>query len=122
LTPYTIRIVIENSLMASDNGKGIITGADINGDAITGTVNYATGVGSITLAGTAPAANTVTAMSGSIALENDNDLQITQNVDLSLRACPFIDRVKGLPPDYTLPFPGYNPAFPDYNGKPAVLV
>jgi hypothetical protein len=75
--------------VASDNGKGVIAGADINGDAITGTVNYATGAGSITLAGTAPAAGTNIAMNGSIALENDNDLQITQSVDLSLRACPF---------------------------------
>jgi hypothetical protein len=88
LTPYTIRISIGNGLVASDNGKGIIAGADIDGGAITGTVNYATGAGSITLA-TAPAAATVIAMNGSIALENDNDLAITQNVELSLRACPF---------------------------------
>jgi hypothetical protein len=89
LTPYTVKISIGPGLVASDNGKGIISGADIAGDAITGTVNYATGAGSITLAGTAPAAGTAIAMSGSIALENDNDLNITQSVELSLRACPF---------------------------------
>jgi hypothetical protein len=88
LTPYTVRISIGNGLVASDNGKGIIAGADIDGNAITGTVNYATGDGSITLA-TAPSAGTAIAMNGSIALENDNDLAITQSVELSLRACPF---------------------------------
>jgi hypothetical protein len=88
LTPYTIKIIVNNNLIANDNGKGAINGVDINGGTITGTVNYATGAGSITFS-TAPVANTVIAMNGSIALEKDNDLEITQSVDLSLRAVPF---------------------------------
>jgi hypothetical protein len=88
LTPYTIKIAVNNNLVASDNGKGVLAGADIAGGAITGTINYTTGAGSITFA-TAPIAETVIAMSGSIALEKDNDLAITQSVDLSLRAVPF---------------------------------
>jgi hypothetical protein len=86
--PYTVNICIGSSRVANDNGKGIISGADINGGAITGTVDYATGEGSITF-GTAPAASTVIVMAGSIALENDTDLGITQSVELSLRSCPF---------------------------------
>jgi hypothetical protein len=88
LTPYTMNIIINGNLVANDNGKGIIQGAGIDGNAITGTVNYATGAGSITFAA-APAVGTVIVMAGSIALEKDNDLNITQSVDLSLRACPF---------------------------------
>jgi hypothetical protein len=88
LTPYTVKVYNGNGLVANDNGKGIIKGTDIDGTAITGTVNYATGVGSVTFT-TAPAAGTTVVMAGSIALENDSDLQITQAVELSLRACPF---------------------------------
>jgi hypothetical protein len=88
LTPYTVRIIVNNNLVASDNGKGVISGATIAGVVITGTVNYTTGAGSIAF-GTPPVADTVIIMSGSIALEKDNDLTITQSVDLSLRAVPF---------------------------------
>jgi hypothetical protein len=88
LTPYTLKIYSGNNLVANDNGKGKIEGHDIDGTDINGSVSYATGNGSVTFT-TAPAASTVVVMAGSIALENDNDLQITQSVDLSLRACPF---------------------------------
>jgi hypothetical protein len=88
LTPYTIKIYNGNSLVANDNGKGIIAGTDADGTAVTGTVNYATGAGSATFT-TPPAVGVNVVMAGSIALENDNNLQITQSVDLSLRACPF---------------------------------
>lgn len=88
LTPYTVKIYINGNLVANDNGKGIISGATIDGTAFTGTVNYTTGAGSITLVA-APAVGTIITMNGSIALENDNDLNITQSVELSLRACPF---------------------------------
>jgi hypothetical protein len=80
LTAYTVKIYAGYNLVANDNGKGIIAGVDINGGAITGTVNYATGVGSVTFA-TAPAAST--------ALEKDTDLTITQAVELALRGCHF---------------------------------
>jgi hypothetical protein len=88
LTPYTINVYNGNALVANDNGKGIIAGADIDGSAITGSVNYDTGAGSVTFT-TAPAAGNAVVMTGSIALEKDNDLQITQSVELTLRACPF---------------------------------
>ena len=88
LTPYTMKIYSGNNLVANDNGKGIIQGTDADGTAITGTVNYATGAGSVTFT-TAPTAASTVVMAGSIALENDNDLQITQAVDLILRSCPF---------------------------------
>ena len=88
LTPFTVRIFNGNGLVANDNGKGVIAGTDIDGSSITGTVNYATGVGSITFT-TAPATGVEVAMSASIALEADTDLNITQSVDLTLRACPF---------------------------------
>jgi hypothetical protein len=88
LTPYTVRVYKKNNLVANDNGKGIITGSDVDGTAITGTVNYATGAGSVTFI-TASATGEEVVMSGSIALENDNDLQITQSAELSLRSCAF---------------------------------
>jgi hypothetical protein len=88
LTPYTLKIYKGNSLVANDNGKGRIEGTDTDGTAITGTVNYVTGAGSVTFAAP-PAAGNPVVMAGSIALENDNDLAITQSVELSLRACPF---------------------------------
>jgi hypothetical protein len=88
LTPYTLKLYKGTSLVANDNGKGFIKGTDTDGTEISGTVNYATGVGSVTFT-TAPAASTAIVLAGSIALENDNDLEITQSVELSLRACPF---------------------------------
>jgi hypothetical protein len=88
LTPYTVKVHNGNGLVANDNGKGVIKGVDVDGTEVTGTVDYATGAGSVTFT-TPPAAGASVVMSGSIALENDNDLQITQAVELSLRSCPF---------------------------------
>jgi len=88
LSPYTVKIYKGNNIVAGDNGKGVIEGTDSDGTAITGSVNYTTGVTSITFI-TAPAAGTVIVMAGGIALEKDIDLNITQSVELSLRACPF---------------------------------
>ena len=88
LTPFTVRIFNGNGLVANDNGKGLIRGSDLDGTVINGTINYATGAGSVTFT-TAPAAGVTVVMSASIALEADTDLKITQRVDLTLRACPF---------------------------------
>jgi hypothetical protein len=88
LTPYTVKIYAGNDLVANDNGKGYIAGADSNGAAITRTVNYATGVTSVTFAA-APAANKKIVMAGSIALEKDTQLNVTQSLDLILRGCHF---------------------------------
>jgi hypothetical protein len=88
LTPYTVKFYAGNNLVANDNGKGVIAGADINGGAITGTIDYNSGAGSITFAA-GPAAGTDVVMAASIALEKDTDLTITQAVELILRGCHF---------------------------------
>ena len=88
LTPYTIKVYAGSNLLANDNGKGIITGNDIDGTPITGTVDYITGDGAVTFT-TPPIAGTDVVMAGSIALEKDTDLLVTQSVELTLRACPF---------------------------------
>ena len=88
LTPYTIKIFAGNNLVANDNGKGNIAGTDIDDTSITGSVDYSTGVGTVTFT-TAPITGIEINMAGSIALEKDNDLTITQSLDLILRACHF---------------------------------
>ena len=88
LTPFTVRIFSGWGLVANDNGRGIISGQDAAGNAINGTVNYTTGAAEVTFH-TAPANGQIIKMSASIALEADTDLEITQAVDLTLRACPF---------------------------------
>ena len=88
LTPFTVRIYKGNSLVANDNGRGVINGSDEDGTDIKGTVNYADGKGSVTFT-TAPTNGNDVLMAGSIALEADTNLEITQSVDLTLRACPF---------------------------------
>ena len=87
LTPYTIKVYVNSDLVANDNGKGVISGSDSDGGAISGTVDYATGAGSITFT-TPPAASEIV-MAGSIALEKDTDLSITQSIELILRGCHF---------------------------------
>jgi hypothetical protein len=88
ITPFTVQLFRNGLLVANDDGKGNIQGKDSNDAAITGTVNYATGAASVTFT-TAPAAGQAVTLEGGIALEKDNDLEITQSVDLSLRAVPF---------------------------------
>lgn len=88
LTPFTVKIYNGRGLVANDNGRGQISGRDIDGSEITGSVNYANGVGSVKFS-TAPAVAAEIVMAASIALEADTDLEITQRVDLTLRACPF---------------------------------
>ena len=88
LTPFTVKIHKGPGLVANDNGRGQISGQDSDGNAITGTVNYATGAGTVTFS-VPPSAGMSVVMAGSIALEADTDLNITQRVDLTLRACPF---------------------------------
>jgi hypothetical protein len=84
ISKYTVRVIVNGAYTASDDGAG-----NIRGDLLTaGTVNYATGATSITFAA-APAAGTVIEVEMGIALENDDDLEITQHVELSLRASPF---------------------------------
>lgn len=88
LTPFTVKVAIGGKLVANDNGRGSITGTDVDGTEITGSVNYDTGVISITTT-TAPTTGSAIVANGAIALEKDNDLAITQSVELVLRACPF---------------------------------
>jgi hypothetical protein len=88
ISPFTVQLFRNGLLVANDDGRGNIQGKDADETAITGTVNYATGEASVTFT-TAPAAGQSVTLEGGIALEKDNDLEITQSVDLSLRAVPF---------------------------------
>jgi hypothetical protein len=88
ISPFTVQLYRNGLLVANDDGRGNISGKDADDTAITGTVNYATGAASVTFT-TAPAADEPVTLEGGIALEKDNDLVITQSVDLSLRAVPF---------------------------------
>lgn len=88
IRPNTVLIDIGNAVSARDDGKGNIVGTDLAGGAITGTINYADGATSITFA-TAPAVGAALALEASISLEADDDLSVTQAVELKLRAIPF---------------------------------
>jgi hypothetical protein len=83
VSKHTVRVIVNGGYAASDDGAGGIAGDDI-----TGTVDYATGATSVTFI-TAPAAGTVIQVEMGVALEDDDDLEITQRVDLSLRASLF---------------------------------
>jgi hypothetical protein len=85
---FTVQLFRNGFLVANDDGQGKIQGKDTDDTAITGTINYTTGVASVTFT-TAPAAGNSITLEAGIALEKDNDLTITQSVDLSLRAVPF---------------------------------
>lgn len=88
LSPYTVRIYIKNAIIANDNGTGVISGTDVDGTAVTGTVNYATGAISITTT-TAPATGAEIVAEAGIALEKDEDLKVTQELELVLSAKHF---------------------------------
>jgi hypothetical protein len=88
ITPFTVQLLRNGLLVGNDDGRGNIQGKDADDTAITGTVNYATGVASVAFT-SAPAAGQAVTLEGGIALEKDNDLEITQSLDLSLRAVPF---------------------------------
>jgi hypothetical protein len=88
ISPFTVMLYRNGLLVANDDGRGNIRGKDTDGTEITGSVNYATGAASVTFT-TAPVAGQAVSLEGGIALEKDNDLEITQAVDLSLRAVPF---------------------------------
>jgi hypothetical protein len=88
ITPFTVQLFRNGYLVGNDDGRGSIQGKDTDEKAITGTINYTTGAASVTFI-TAPIATDVITLEGGIALEKDNDLEITQSVELSLRAVPF---------------------------------
>jgi hypothetical protein len=88
LSPFTIQLLRNGLLVANDDGRGNIQGRDADDTSIIGTMNYATGAATVTFT-TAPATGQSVVLEGGIALEKDNDLEITQSVDLSLRAVPF---------------------------------
>jgi hypothetical protein len=83
VSKYTVRVIVNGGYVASDDGAG-----GIKGDGVTGTIDYATGNVSVTFSA-APASNTVVEVEMGVALEDDDDLEITQHVELSLRASPF---------------------------------
>jgi hypothetical protein len=83
VSKFTVRVILDGGYAANDDGAG-----NINGEGITGTVDYNTGAVSLTFA-TAPVASTTIEVEMGVALEDDDDLEITQHVDLALRASPF---------------------------------
>lgn len=86
LQPWTVNVIRANAIVGRDDGKGGLAGDDF-----TGTINYDTGAVSITF-GTAPAASTVIQVEAAISLEGDDDLSVTQSVQLTLEATPFVLR------------------------------
>ena len=88
LSPYTVRIYVDDAIVANDDGKGNISGQDVDGTAVTGSVNYSTGAISVTVT-TAPTSLTSVNAEAGIALEKDEDLKVTQELELSLNAKPF---------------------------------
>lgn len=88
LSPYTVRVIKNNAIVANDDGRGHISGKDVDNTDITGTVDYSTGTIAITFT-TAPATGDTVIAEAGIAIEKDEDLKITQEVELSLNAKPF---------------------------------
>jgi len=80
---FTVRVIVNGEYFATDDGSG-----NLKGDGVTGTVNMDTGEAEVTFA-TAPAVNSVIEIEMGVALEKDEDLEITQHVDLALRTQPF---------------------------------
>jgi hypothetical protein len=83
VSKFTVRVILDGGYVGSDDGAG-----NIKGEGFTGTVNYKTGAVALTFA-PAPAASAAIEVEMGVALEDDDDLEITQRVDLSLRASPF---------------------------------
>lgn len=88
LTPYTVCLHIDDTTVANDDGHGKIKGTDANGKKIEGTVDYTNGDFEINFE-VAPATTAKVVVAGSIALEADDDLTVTQAVELQLRAQQF---------------------------------
>lgn len=95
ITPYTVKLYHNGEVVGSDNGKGIIEGTDTDGTVIKGKITYDPDTSGNTIAlaevtfTTKPAANDTVTLSGAIALEKDTNLDVTQSLELSLRAAPF---------------------------------
>jgi hypothetical protein len=83
VSKYAVRVIFNGSIVANDDGAGAI-----KGDGVSGTVSYATGAVALTF-GTAPVAQDTIEVEMGVALEDDDNLEITQQVLLSLRASPF---------------------------------
>ena len=83
ISKYTVRVILGGGYIGSDDGAG-----NIKGEGLTGTINYTTGAVALTFAA-APASSATVEVEMGVALEDDDDLEITQRVELSLRASPF---------------------------------
>lgn len=86
--PFTVGLYVNKARVGNDDGKGNIAGELIDGSAVTGTINYNTGVVALSFA-TAPATAAVVEVELGLSLEADSDLSITQSAELQLRATPF---------------------------------
>jgi len=83
VSKFTVRVILNGGYIGIDDGSGKIIG-----EGFTGKINYASGAVELKFAA-APAATDVIEVEMGVALEDDDKLEITQHVDLSLRASPF---------------------------------
>jgi hypothetical protein len=83
ITKFSVRVILNGGYIGNDDGSG-----NLNGDGFTGKINYASGEVELTF-GAAPAVGAVIEVEMGVALEDDDKLEITQRVDLSLRVSPF---------------------------------
>ncbi|MGL5913593.1 MAG: hypothetical protein ACRCZB_05455 [Bacteroidales bacterium] len=88
ISPYTVKIIVNNGIVANDDGRGKITGVDSDGTPVSGSVNYTTGAIMVQL-DTAPVAGSDVSAEAGIAIESDDSLAVTQEVELTLKAKPF---------------------------------
>lgn len=87
ISRFTVRVIVNGEYVASDDGAG-----NLKGDSgVSGKINMETGDTELSFAA-APASGTVIEVEMGVALEKDEDLEITQHVDLSLRVTPFTMR------------------------------
>jgi len=83
VSKFTVRPILNGGYIGVDDGSG-----KINGDGFTGKVNYASGDVELTF-DVAPASTATIEVEMGVALEDDDNLEITQRVDLALRVSPF---------------------------------
>jgi hypothetical protein len=83
ISKFTVRIMLDGGYVGIDDGAGHFVG-----DGVSGTVDYNTGATTLTF-DTAPASGQAVEVEMGVALEDDDNLDITQRVDLSLRVSPF---------------------------------
>jgi hypothetical protein len=81
IRPFTVKVMVDQKYVGTDNGANVITGATIS----TGSIDYTTGVGSVTFsAGNYPAAGAVVTIESAYDSEVSGNYPQIQNVELTL--------------------------------------